>query len=322
MRRFCAGTILLAASLWPVFASAATCAPPATVASLDIHDDGLGGISVPVTINGEPRRMHIWLGPHTSLANGLFDPSAIHSSVHPVDNIQTVIHSVTVHNLMIGSASADDIEVDVYPAQPKPDDTVGLLGTGILANFDMELDFPAGKFNLYQHEDCPGGGVQWPWQAAIPFELKTLHKLAFPMTLDGKPVTATIDFNNFLDYVSFRSAASLFAIGADDPKIETLSADRPATTASFAALPPTLTLQRYRFGSLSSGDFVLHNPNTALFGKPDGPNCDGKTRNDLGHGVTAICFGFGDISLGLMTLKTMKLYIAFKDQMIYLAGPK
>ena len=297
MRRFCTGAILLAVSLWPAFACAASCAPPAPVASLDIHDAGLGGISVPVTINGAPRRMHIWLGPHTSLASGLFDPSTVRSSVLPVDNIQTVVHSVTVHNLTIGTASADDIEIDVYPAQPKADDTVGLLGTGILANFDMELDFPAGKFNLYQHEDCPGGGVKWPWQAAIPFDLKTLHKLAFPMILDAKPVTATIDLNSFQDYVSFRSAASLFAIGADDPKIETMSAERPTTMASFAAAP-YLTLQRYRFGRLSSGDFVLSNPDAALNGKPDGPNCDGKTRNDLGHGIKAICFGFGDVSLG------------------------
>lgn len=70
----------------------------------------------------------------------------------------------------------------------------GLLGADLLSNYDLELDFTAGRLTLYAVAGCAGRFL--PWTAAydaIPARLLPGHALLIPVMVDGRTLDAQVD---------------------------------------------------------------------------------------------------------------------------------
>ena len=127
----------------------------------------------------------------------------------------------------------------------------------------------------------------------------------------------TLDSNGDRQYEPGTDEVFEFGLASDDPRIETLTTDQPLQFLGRTYAPEQLTARRYTFGRLTAGDFMLDKPRAFLMGKVGDPVCDGKTKKAEGANAYSICYGLGDLALGLDTLRKLHLYFAFAEQVLY-----
>ena len=70
----------------------------------------------------------------------------------------------------------------------------GLLGASLLADFDLDLDLPNRRLDLYDRTDCAGLRPPWSGRATA---LETTRSLSahpfFPVTINGRTLSASLD---------------------------------------------------------------------------------------------------------------------------------
>jgi predicted aspartyl protease len=108
-----------------------------------------------------------------------------------VRSANATLHQLAIDGMIVGS----DLSVGVseMPAFPGVHPAVaGLLGTDVLAHYEVELDVPDRRMALYSQHGCDGY-IPWPRATAIPFQ-RTASGLAFVgAQVDGRQVRAMLD---------------------------------------------------------------------------------------------------------------------------------
>ena len=70
----------------------------------------------------------------------------------------------------------------------------GLLGASLLADFDLDLDLPNRRLDLYERTECPE--LRPPWGGRVT-ELETTRSLSahpfFPVEINGRTLSASLD---------------------------------------------------------------------------------------------------------------------------------
>lgn len=172
----------------------------------------------------------------------------------------------------------------------------GLIAPDILRNYDAEFDFGGKELSLFKYHPCADHAVYWTGSyAVVPFGVTKDGHMRVPATLDGNNSYAIIDTGAGISVLSMQSAEHMFSISTDSPHVE---AARQLTGASGSQLKA----YTYPFKTLTMGGVTVTNPQIELT----------EGRNFLGS-------NFASLLLGMDVLSRLHLYIAYREQKLYIA---
>lgn len=279
-------------------------APPATcklynLAILDMATEADGRVTIPATIEDQPGRLMVDTGSIYSVL-GESEALARNLTIRPSGQIFYYEGGVPLYNMtrvdriQIGRLKGTDHEMMVVTSSQLDHDTIGMLGPDIMANYDIDFDFAAGTFSLFDPDHCPGEVVYWtktPY-AAVPMRLDRGGHIIITVSLDGKPVDALVDTGAYRSTISMKLAKALFGIDEKDPK-----AKKMGEISVNGTLPAPL--YRYPFGALTLEGVTVNNPMIDIL--------DDDRFDD----------GDNEMTLGIKTLRQLHMYIGYKEKTIY-----
>jgi len=203
--------------------------------------------------------------------------------------------TVATHTLRLGRLSADRFRFVVAPSQVLSPDTMGMLGPDIMGAYDVEIDFAGGKLNIFSQDHCPGQVVYWTQSpyAAVPMKLDSDRHITIPVVLDGKALTAVADTGAARSFMNLDVAKAIFGLDEKNPALKSLGVVGINNVAA-------TQLYRYPFQSLTFEGIQIHNPDIAITKGSDADK------------------GEPDLLIGIGVLRQLHLYIAYKEQMLYL----
>ena len=247
--------------------------------------------------------------------------SSLPPNVHFHRGGQQVQYIAHVPDVQLGHQHLKELEFLVIPPGPHPDQVVGDIGTHLLAKLDFELDFSAGKLNLFSPEHCPGKTVYWTKSGFTQVPLKTSTQMDFlrtEMVLDGHPVTVALSTVG-RSRIGMNAMRRLFGMDKTSPELLPAQIDPESGQ----------TLYRYAFKSLTGNGLTVSNPDILVFDEAPRPECKEKPHfafpdHDQLHStqmpMMARCFGGDDLVLGLSVLKKLHLYVSSKEKLLYLTS--
>jgi hypothetical protein len=264
------------------------------LATLPLSFNAPDGIAVPVKISGRDYTMAVELGtPETAVGTGVVRDLKLRT--HALKGAFTYYgaiasREVSLPTLAIGGQFGDRLPAIVVPSENLPAGTDGVLGSRLLANSDVDLDFAGGKMNLFSAAHCAGGVVYWSDTAAVvPFALNDMNRIVFHMTLDGSDVSVA------------------FAVGAAS------TMRLQAAYSVFGDSAHRRINSRHPFKTLAVGGLAISNPAIGIVDDVTDPSCNGEFREPS-------CFSRTDVELGLATLKQLHIYVAFAEKKLYITG--
>lgn len=288
------------------------------LAALDITTQPSGAISVPVSVGERNTNFIVSLGGTSAITDAVATDLRL-SPYYPFNPYHggfvvsmmglPAILRATVPDLQIGTVRSQNVDLYIVGLLPRgrvltlPDEPSvgGVLSADILGSFDVELDFKAGKLNLYAPAHCGASSVFWADSyASVPIEFDETLNVRLHMALDGKDVLVEPVLGPIQARMGTVAAERILGIKEDSPGMKAVT-DRETK------------MYRYPFKELSAGGLIVKNPAIAIV--PDEPRrCDGKR-----HGFH-ICWPRPDLSIGLAELRQLHLFFAFKDKMLYLTA--
>lgn len=214
-----------------------------------------------------------------------------------------------IKTLVLGRLQDKNTSLPVMTSTFLDTSFVGLLAPDYMGDYDIELDFRAGKMNYFSSDHCPGKVVYWPAAAiaVVPMRFKDYH-LTLPVVLDGKPIRAMIDTGSPNTTLYASAAKQALDITADSPGAKVL--DERDGLKTF----------EYVFKSLSFEGMQINNPHILVLpdrvGSKD-PN------NGFVTGTRLQRVDDADSSdpvmlIGMDILNKLHLYIAFGENKIYI----
>jgi hypothetical protein len=272
-------------------------------ASLDVVESD-GGLIVPVTLQGQPGGyMTLDLD---GIVSGVTEDLAKRFDLHR----QAISQDVTIYidnqrifqkgelSIQLGGSRGDSW-VGILPKYSTSDPRViGILAMDVLNQFDLEFDFAHHKLNLFSPDHCKGQVIYWTKTApvaAVPMTLRGDAEFVIPMQLDGKDLNAEL---------STGDTASLNGkIAHDDFGLENAKGT-------------------HTFKMISVDGLGITNPTLAVY--PDeSSGCNGgasQAANSLlteRDPIMERCYGHPDLVIGLQQLKHLRVYVAYKERMLY-----
>jgi len=233
----------------------------------------------------------------------------------------------------------------------------GTLGYDVLMKFDVAIDFGAQTLTLFSPEHCEGKVVYWPERpvVAIPFRFKkvTLQRYSplppmdkilfvFPISLDHQEVKGLLASGDEASSIEQRKAVGKFDLMLGAPNVPDVAtakklfgyevAPNQTHTSDYMAQsplnPPDNTAKRakrdstftHRFGSVAFGNITVNNPEIHIV--PDveiHPDLQLKTGTLLDRESRAEEKNESLIRLGINLLQHLRVYVAYRDRMIYVS---
>jgi predicted aspartyl protease len=229
---------------------------------------------------------------------------------------QTEALQVRLPSIMLGRIRQEGVYFMVLPGDdnattPRVKDFGGILGTDVLKNVDVELDFGARTMNLIAPNQCGGHVVHWsaPAVAVVPITLDRFGQLTFRMELDGRRVTAMLDTGASTTVLNLDTARRTFRIDVNAPDVEKVG----ELTGGYSA-----NTYRRRFKSISFEGVTVSNPMITMMPNMMGNVNPGSPRT--GSLIRDERNGLPDVILGMNVLSEMHLYIAYKDRRLHLTA--
>jgi hypothetical protein len=322
--------LVLAAAFLSLFALTAParaddCGPLKKLFSLDLTSSPNGVSSIPVIINGSPRRLEFdTAGGRSVLSEGALDSLGLHavsSNVKLLDRSGNASQRlVTIDSLVIGGMQAKDV---VFLISPNPNfggnpqlPVDGGLANDIMVNYDLDLDYAGGKVSYFLPDHCDGHVVYWTASPAsvVPFR-HTLpgvrnpndSHIYFHVTLDGKDLLAALNTAGARSQMSARTADTY------DVNEDTKGTVPLGTMAEHKVFG-------YTFKTISFGDVTVNNPNVVVLpdvvGRND-PNNAGRTDSRIKR-IDDI--QVPDISIGMDVIRQLHIYVAAKEGNLYITA--
>ena len=282
------------------------------VASLDITTLADGDIAVPIVFGGAQHKMILSLTDAFSILSGTFADSQslrtrnIPEGVQVATGAGTMTKQVIIPDVQIGVSHGADIHVMRLDGALGDPDVVGVLGTDLLGNFDVELDLKNAKLNLFSQDHCDGKVVYWAGAfAAVPFVKDAVGHISIPMTLDGKALNVGIETSAGTGRMGLKTAHRLFALEPDSPGVKPVANPTPGGPA----------LYNYPFKTLSVDGIAINNPAIEL---TDNPLLDCDPHVHLAQDGPYRTYGCSDLLIRLSELRALHLYFAFKERVLYI----
>jgi predicted aspartyl protease len=159
---------------------------------------------IPVTINGTSEHLAIDTGSSATLISTTvaadlnilrdFDRVAVARGVGGVNSAVDIgkVDSLDIGQLHI--AKKNLLIVDLPMRGPDGQPVAGFLGADIMSNYDVDLDLPGHRLNLWRVQGCPN--FQPPWQTAadpVQFELDEQRHIMVPLRVNNATLTGMLD---------------------------------------------------------------------------------------------------------------------------------
>jgi len=281
--------------------------------------DQTGRPFIPVTLGTQQKYMLVDTGGALSMIGQSFvDQLGLPHYKVPIRQVdvggESSDEAADVSPFAIGNLVARNMELMVAPKSQSAEFThgaAGAIGPTILRNYDAEFDFGANTFKLLSQDHCQGKVIYWPASgvAAIPMRVaRIVGHIIVPVTLDGVTLNALIDTGASNTFLSSLVAESDFGLKLDTPDV----LDVGPLMGS-----PGARIYRHNFHTLSLDGITITTPSVYII-----PDLNG---NKMGNGVQTgsrisradEAAGLEDITIGVDVLKHLHLYIAYKEQMLY-----
>ncbi|HEY5084128.1 MAG TPA: retroviral-like aspartic protease family protein [Rhizomicrobium sp.] len=202
---------------------------------------------------------------------------------------------VHLDSLRIGDLELDRMYIPEMDALPGVD---GLIGPDILNKYDVELDFGGKIFSLFKTHPCSDRAVTWTSSyTVLPFTLTQNGHVRVRVTLDGQDADAILDTGAPISVLSTQDANSLFGRNANSAGVE---AANPVSGPAWGKGRPVKAYAT-TFKTLTIGGVTIQGPRMELI----------EGHNFLGHDFAALVLG-NDV------LSRFHLYIAYRQQKLYL----
>ena len=263
------------------------------LSSLELMTEPNGLVAVPANIDGIDGLLAIDTG---GVNNVIGQSVAAKLGLEISDNgpQAAFFGGVAIHKktsatkLQLGLIMSKDIPMMVVPSALLQTDEIGMLAPNYLSHFDIEFDFAGTRFNIYSPDHCAGQVVYWTQTgySAVPFNLSPAGHIV---------ATAMLDTGSDRSVMTFDSARSLFGIQPGDPKLI------DGGEVSINGLPPTKTY-RYKFATLDLNGVHVQGPQIDIV---------------VGERFK---IGESDLILGIQTLRQLRMYIAYKEQTLYVTS--
>jgi predicted aspartyl protease len=202
-----------------------------------------GTLLVPAEINGHAVQMVV----DTGSARSMILPQmagmlGLRGDPHRMTTVRGLGGQVTTRNVLVDRLALGGREwlFESVPTGELPRSfmtesppVVGLLGGSHIGVYDIELNLPNHRLALWDVSNCSGDFVPWPMRHyVLPLHDYGLRRMATPVTLQGRTVTALIDWGTRVSMVDTATAARLGVTAADmarDPGGNVRGADQNAT---------------------------------------------------------------------------------------------
>ena len=228
---------------------------------------------------------------------------------------QTEALQVRLPSITLGTVRQEGVYFMVLPGEdnagPSMENFGGILGTDVLRNVDVELDFAADKIQLIAPNQCGGNVVHWQASAVavVPITLDRFGQLTFRMQLDGRRVTAMLDTGASDTVLNLDTARRTFQIDVNGPDVEKIG----ELTGGYSA-----NMYRRRFNSLAFEGVTVSNPMIVMMPNMMGNVNPGAPRT--GSIIREDRNGLPDVILGMNVLSQMHLYIGYKERKLYITA--
>ncbi|HEY6578350.1 MAG TPA: aspartyl protease family protein, partial [Rhizomicrobium sp.] len=179
--------------------------------------------------------------------------------------------------------------------------------------FDVDIDFAAKKLNLFSQDHCAGKVVYWAADAVtvVPMHVVNSGHIMVPVTLDGHGFDAMLDTGSSHTHLSQESARNIFGLAPDSAGMAKVGDFGPGGKTA---------VYRHSFGALALQGITIGNPGVYIFedllrtGMAQTPHLGSRlTDVDVSDGVT-------DMILGMSELQNLHVYIAYKEQKLYISS--
>jgi hypothetical protein len=313
--------------LWPILIAALCCFSelPARAeaphdcrlkqaASIDLAGGANGPLLIPVTVKGTAAFMILSTGnAFSTVTRGAAERLGFHvhstsgyvkSGKNAIDELATSNQFAIGQRLAFKSADFLVVPDDSYASDASgPQPVIGVLGSNLLAQLDIELDSAKRKMNLYLQDHCPGKAVYWSARYdSTPIQVDSLGVMYFPMELGDRKIETVLSTGDPSTTLFVDVAKQLYGIDYQSAGVS--SRTDAAAQATF----------HYRALNLTSENLTIKNADIRLLDKPF-PNCEVTER----AGVAGYdgCLGIHPLHLGRDALSKLHIYLATKEGMLY-----
>jgi len=291
---------------------------PGLAIELQLEPVESGSPVVTVLINGSARRLLVepgalWTAVSTSAAAklGLEPLPLLPLGAADAEAGAAVSQFAAADRIEIGALAWPHPKVLLLPEKVIGPELDGVLGSDLLAPYDLEFDFAKHMLRLVPQKPCRGPVVNWTRDyVAVPFDISANRHLVVPMKLDGKRVSVSIDTARVKTAMSESSAGRLFGLSSSSAGVD-VPAD--ATTAK------TLRFRK-QFESLSISGVTIRHPTIYVWA--DGPSRAPPSSPTAGNGAepaTGIVLEQQDLAVGTDVLRHLHLYIGSAEKMLYVS---
>ncbi|SAL07132.1 Retroviral aspartyl protease [Caballeronia calidae] len=208
-------------------------------------------------------------------------------------------HPGIARRIKLGSVIWQDYAVTVTDLEGAsvPRAPVGVLGADLLAQFDIEFDFPGRTMTLYRPSGCRTDWVPWLGVYQVWRPMRTAQNaLIFPVSLNEQPLFAELDTGAQMTIVSRQAALSA---GVDPKALD----ETPVEAATAVGGGAPMTVRPYLLSTFRVGALTMHH--RSLY---------------VGDAVLANA----DVLLGMDVLRNTRLWLSYSSNRIfmrYTAGP-
>ncbi len=296
------------------------CSPLSVITSVDMQIGSDGRIYVPAAINGVKKSMLVDTGGFfTEITQPVSEElklSARHTRLQIVGVAGDETGLAVRAGLTLGKLHSDGMDFMVMPGNhsfaPDVKDAAGLLAPNLLRAYDVDLDVSGRKLNLISPKHCDGKVIYWRASsvAVVPVRINLDGHILVPVELDGKRMTAVLDTGATTSVLNLDTASKTFGL-------EPGSSDAPLNAS---LVNGEIKVYSHRFKTLALEGIAVSNPQLTLMpdlmrGKLYNPH--NKLEGDTRISNSEIETGLGEMVLGMDILRHLHLYIAYKEQKLY-----
>ena len=266
-----------------------------------------GKLLLPVGINGAPQTIALDTGAgistiSTAVANSIdlphdFDHAAELGGVGGRASILNIgqIDTLELDRIRLTHLAFPIADFDMKTQTGDP--VAGLLGADVLRRYDLEIDVPAGRLNLFQTSACTDPLPPWSTTSdPISFDLDEGNHILVSLKVEGTHLTGVLDTGApglaVTDGAAFRTGLTEDALDQDMP-LHGIGVNNRAWTGHL-----------HRFDTINFAGVIFHATPAEII-----PS-NMAARNDALIGADAL--------IGMELLRNMRLWISYRTKTLYM----
>jgi predicted aspartyl protease len=203
--------------------------------------------------------------------------------------------SIHAGDFALGGMHGKDIPVFIDERFSGGGEGEGTLAPEMMHRFDVDFDFHQGTVNFFSQDHCPGKVVYWTKGGeaiVIPMDVQPNGKIRIPVTVDGNPLMAILDTGSVTSFISI-AVARKFGVKPDNKDLKLKSS---------YGFKDRFKEYDYPFKTLSLEGLTVNNPHIKIMS------------DEMVAG-----FG-GDLTLGISFLRQLHVYVAYKEEKLYITA--